>query len=150
MAKPTKRVYLDVCALCRPFDDQNQMRIRLETEAVQFILSYVRSGELVLVISPAHNIEVRAIDDSVEREHLLSMLAEIGCHVDMPLPQVRKRAQALVEQGLGPADAAHLAFAEAAEACFVTCDDRLVRQCRRVGSAVWCGDPVAFCSEVKL
>ena len=26
-----KRIYLDVCALCRPFDDQHQVRIRLET-----------------------------------------------------------------------------------------------------------------------
>ena len=29
---PARHVYLDVCALCRPFDDQNQMCIRLETD----------------------------------------------------------------------------------------------------------------------
>ena len=28
-----KRIYLDVCMLCRPFDDQDQMRIRLENES---------------------------------------------------------------------------------------------------------------------
>jgi hypothetical protein len=28
MPEYPKRVYLDVCALCRPFDDQAQMRIR--------------------------------------------------------------------------------------------------------------------------
>jgi len=27
-------VYLDVCALCRSFDDQSFLRVRLETEAV--------------------------------------------------------------------------------------------------------------------
>ncbi len=26
-----RRVYMDVCALCRPFDDQDQMRIHLLT-----------------------------------------------------------------------------------------------------------------------
>jgi len=30
-------VYLDVCALSRPFDDQAFLRIRLETEAVNLI-----------------------------------------------------------------------------------------------------------------
>ena len=37
-------VYLDVCALIRPFDDQSFLRIRLETEAVNLILSRVHKG----------------------------------------------------------------------------------------------------------
>ena len=32
-------VYLDVCCLNRPFDDQTQDRIRLESEAVLLILT---------------------------------------------------------------------------------------------------------------
>lgn len=31
------RIYLDVCCLQRPFDDQRQTRIRLEAEAVKLI-----------------------------------------------------------------------------------------------------------------
>lgn len=31
-SQAARRVYLDVCALNRPLDDQSQMRIRLETE----------------------------------------------------------------------------------------------------------------------
>ena len=150
MPESIKRVYLDVCALCRPFDDQAQMRVRLETEAVQFILSHVRSSDLALVVSHVHDIEIAAIEDPVEREHLLSMLGEIGYRVSFDLRQVRHRAEELTQGGLGPADAAHLAFAEAAAASFVTCDDRLIRQCRRVRSNVWCGTPEAFCSEEGL
>jgi hypothetical protein len=37
-------VYLDVYALSRPFDDQSFLRIRLETEAVNLILSRVHKG----------------------------------------------------------------------------------------------------------
>lgn len=150
MPEFTKRVYLDVCALCRPFDDQTQMRIRLETEAVQLILSYVHSGDLVLVISSVHDIEINAIDNLVEREHLLLTLRAIGHRVTVDLQKSRQRAEALTEQGLGPADAAHLAFAEAAEASFITCDDRLVRQCGRVQPDIWYGTPVAFCDEENL
>jgi predicted nucleic acid-binding protein len=150
MPEPPKRVYLDVCALCRPFDDQTQMRIRLETEAVQLILSYVRSGELLLIVSPAHDIEISAMDDAVERERLLSTLNEIGHRAVFDMHRVRRRAEEWTEQGLGPAGAAHLAFAEAAQASFVTCDDRLLRQCRRIQTTLWYGTPIAFCAEEYL
>ncbi len=39
------KVYLDVCCLNRPFDDQRQSRIRLESEAVLLILARCKSGE---------------------------------------------------------------------------------------------------------
>jgi len=95
-------------------------------------------------------IEIGAIDDPVEQEHLLSVLQEVGRRVAFDLPQVRRRAETLAVEAFGPADAAHLAFAEAAQASFVTCDDRLIRQCHRMQASVWCGDPVAFCVEEDL
>ena len=33
------RIYLDVCCLNRPFDDQSQPRIRLESETILIILA---------------------------------------------------------------------------------------------------------------
>jgi hypothetical protein len=150
MRAPNVKVYLDVCTLCRPFDDQSQIRIRLETEAVQLILSHIRLGFLTLITSPVHRIEVGAIPDFKEREYLLALMKEIGGEVASDQARVRARAEALVAEDLGPADAAHLAFAEAAGADFVTTDDRLIRQCKRVGAAVWCGNPVAFCEKEDL
>jgi len=38
------RVYLDVCCLNRPFDDQSQERIRVESDAVELILRPVQKG----------------------------------------------------------------------------------------------------------
>jgi len=145
-----RRVYLDVCALCRPFDDQNQMRIRLETDAVLLILSHVRSRALTLIVSPAHDVEIAAIEDPAEREHLQRLLREIGTVAVFDLAQARQRAELWVQQGLGPADAAHLALAEQAGSDFVTCDDRLLRQCRRIRSDTWCGTPVAYCEKEDL
>ena len=47
------RIYLDMCCLKRPFDDQSQPRIRLETEAVLSLLAaesatieFIRSAAL--------------------------------------------------------------------------------------------------------
>jgi hypothetical protein len=41
---PILRLYLDVCCLNRPFDDQRQDRIRLEAEAVLLIMGRCEAG----------------------------------------------------------------------------------------------------------
>ena len=43
------RVYLDDCALNRPFDSQEYLRIRLETEAKLAIQQGIRDGKFELV-----------------------------------------------------------------------------------------------------
>ena len=145
-----RRVYLDVCALNRPLDDQNQMRIRLEADAVQLILSYVRSQDLVLIISPAHRVEIAANPDPARRQHMESLIAEIGADADLDLEPARRRAVSLLNRGLKPADAAHAALAEEAGCDFVTVDDRLLRQLQRTAMTVWCGNPVAYCEKEGL
>ena len=45
------RLYLDNCCLNRSFDDQSQLRIRLETEATLAVQSLIRSRKLDLVWS---------------------------------------------------------------------------------------------------
>jgi hypothetical protein len=50
-------VYLDNSALNRPFDDQTQPRIWLETLAVSLILQMTETGEIELIKSPIHFLE---------------------------------------------------------------------------------------------
>ena len=45
------KVYLDNCCYNRPFDDQNQMRIYLETQAKLYIQKLIRDGALCLAFS---------------------------------------------------------------------------------------------------
>jgi len=53
-----KRLYLDVCTLCRPYDDQNLMRIRLETDAFFLILQAIQNNIYEMITSPVHEAEV--------------------------------------------------------------------------------------------
>jgi len=39
------KIYLDACCLNRPFDDQSQARIRVESEIIIFILSRIYEKE---------------------------------------------------------------------------------------------------------
>ena len=47
-------IYMDICALERPYDDQKYYRINLETTAVSLIISFVRRREYTLYYSPVH------------------------------------------------------------------------------------------------
>ncbi len=145
-----RMAYLDVCALNRPLDDQSQMRIRLEADAVSLILSLVRSQSLVLAVSPVHHAEVAANPDPSRRSHVQLLLQELGHTIEFDRDAARQRAEKLVSLGMGIADAAHVALAEQVGCDFVTCDDRLLRQCRRIGIKVWCGTPAAYCDKEDL
>jgi predicted nucleic acid-binding protein len=143
-------VYLDVCALSRPFDDQAFLRIRLETEAVNLIMSKVLEGYLTLAVSPVHFVEINAIPDTLERLELLSIVERYGVLLDVDKAMARKRADELAVWGFDPADAAHVAFAEAGNAKFITCDDKLLKKCAKYAINIWYGSPVLFCTEEDL
>ena len=64
--------------------------------------------------------------------------------------QARQKAGELHQTGIGPADAAHAAYAELTGCDFVTVDDRLLRQLRRSKLRVWSGTPMAYCDKENL
>ena len=150
MKKSKKPIYLDVCVLSRPFDDQSFLRIRLETEAVNLILSKIRNEEYELVVSPIHWEEIEAISDIFERIELQERLKSLGKSISTDLASARKRAEELCGLNFGLADAAHIAFAEQCGAEFISCDDSLVKRCSRHNIKIWCGNPVAFCEKEEL
>jgi hypothetical protein len=45
------RIYLDNCCFNRPYDDQSQIRIRIESEAKLFIQAKILAGEIELAWS---------------------------------------------------------------------------------------------------
>jgi predicted nucleic acid-binding protein len=126
-----KALYLDVCALCRPFDDQNQLRIRLETDAVFLILRRIEMGLYRAVISPVHYSETNAIRETSERLEMESLLGRLDNACEFDLSKARDRAEGLSDIGFGIADAAHIAFAEQSAEIFITCDDKLRKRCEQ-------------------
>ncbi len=126
------RVYMDVSCLNRPFDDQRQDRIHLESEAVALIFQRSDGGEWAHVSSRMAEIEIEAMVDDERRRRVLALLPEPRNRVALTAGVVRRAAN-LIELGFKPADATHLAAAEAARAdVMLTCDDRLLRRARRV------------------
>lgn len=108
MNKP--KLYLDVCILCRPFDDQNRMRIRLETDGFYLIMQAIQDEDYQLLYSKVHEMEIAAIKDIVERTELMETIHQNGKKCGGDLQAIRDRADELVGKGMGVADAAHVAF----------------------------------------
>ena len=57
------RIYLDVCCLNRPFDDQGQDRVRMETEAVKTVLLNIGIGHWTGVRSEVMDFEIGQMPD---------------------------------------------------------------------------------------
>lgn len=149
--KQIHTLYLDVCTLCRPYDDQGQVRIRLETDAVFLILEAVRQERYLLAASPVHRQEIGAAEDPQERADIEEILAAFGVEAKLrDAAAGRQAAEELCERGLGVADAAHLVFAEAAADCLVSCDDRFVKRARKARPDFPVMGPVEFCEKEGL
>ena len=130
------RIYLDMCSLKRPFDDQQQLRVREEATAVAAIINRAEAGEIALVRSPAHLVE----NDANPREdrRVAAALWIDGAAVEVSLDSgVETRAQRLAALAFSPLDALHLALAErAGSRWFVTCDDKILKLAANLGDAL--------------
>jgi hypothetical protein len=147
-----KAIYLDVCALGRPYDDQDFMRIKIESTAVQLIILCIKAGRFKLYYSPVHMREIGGNPDEIVRVDLMTLLYSIG---ENAKPSIRsdileKRGRSLIAAGIGAGDAFHIAHAEQLRAAFITCDDRLLKKYHSLGNEVWCGNPVEFCEKEGL
>lgn len=120
------RIYLDVCCLNRPFDDQAQDRIHLEAEAILAVLNYSRMSGWSVIGSEAIDFEIGRMPDHDKRlkVRILSTLHDVYVKVDSG---VERRAMELKQVGLKALDALHVSCAERAKAeIFLTTDDQLL------------------------
>jgi hypothetical protein len=123
-------LYLDNSVLNRPFDDQRQPRVWLETLCFMLILQMVEAGEAELIRSPFQVLE-NTENPAPERRLWVDACLKLATRSVRVTAEMQNRANALVKAGLKPLDAAHVAAAENAAAdFFVTCDDRLIRNYR--------------------
>ncbi len=144
------KLYLDVCTLCRPFDDQHRMRIRLETDSYFLIMQAIRNKTYKLLYSKVHEKEIAAINNMLERTEIIETIYQNGSQCSGDFQIIRKRADKLVNNGLGIADAAHVAFAEVNADYFISCDDRLIKRSKREKVDIMMMTPVEFCVQENL
>ncbi|KKD37897.1 MAG: PIN domain-containing protein [Limnoraphis robusta] len=141
------KLYLDTSVYNRPFDDQTQPKIFLESQAVVIILQMVEAKIIDLVSSSVLDYENSRNPYFIKQEAMTFYLqmAKSKQTVD---EAIRQRAEQLEHNGLKAIDALHVACAEAANSdYFITCDKRLINQCS--GLVLKVVNPVDFVLEIN-
>lgn len=122
------RIYLDNCTFNRPFDDQSQIRVRLEAEAKLFIQDQIKNDEVKLVWSYILDFENEQ-NPFAERRSAILKWRELSSIDVQENPALLEMARKLNSLGVKPKDALHISSAiEAKAACFLTTDDILLKK----------------------
>lgn len=141
-------IYLDICCFNRPFDNQADLIVRLQTEAKLHVQDMIREGSLSLIWSAIMDVENSANPD-VNRKVAIADWRQLGI-VDVTVNEcVEEVAETLAKIGVKPMDALHVACAiEAHAAYFLTTDNALLRKMVKHDS-IRVVDPVDFIRGLK-
>ncbi|MFZ1492823.1 MAG: PIN domain-containing protein [Candidatus Competibacter denitrificans] len=123
-----KRIYLDNCAFNRPFDDQRQIRIRLESEAKLYIQEKIRQQKIELVWSYILDFENEQ-NPFIERKRAIEKWKNFAALDVEESHNLLMMASALIKEGIRPKDALHVASAlEGKASYFLTTDDKIIKK----------------------
>ncbi len=124
------KIYLDNCCYNRPYDDQSQIRISLETQAKLYIQNLVKDKQIELVTSYILEYE-NGKNKFGKRKQVIAEFMEtnesyyVGIERDS---DVAKIAEPIMQTGVKEKDAFHVACAILAKCdYFITTDDRLLK-----------------------
>ena len=120
------RLYLDNCCFNRPFDNQEQLKIKMETEAKLYIQGAILSGKYELVWSYILEFENNQ-NPYQERRNAIYDWKEYACVFCIENDSIIKFAETLFDKGIKVKDALHIACAVDANAdFFITTDKKLI------------------------
>jgi len=123
---PKIKVYLDNCAYNRPFDDQSDICIRLESEAKLFIQEQIKENRIDLVWSSVNSYENNDNPSPEKRERILvwKSIATQQCSLN---ETILNKALELQSLNLRAKDALHIAAAIYSRCdCFITTDKKII------------------------
>lgn len=141
------KIYLDNSCFNRPFDDQKQLRIKLETEAKLNIQERIIQKEIELTWSYILDFENEA--NPFEQRKLAIKGWKNYALVDTDeTREIIEKAERFHQLGIKSKDSIHLACAISLRCeYFLTTDDELIKKASSV-KEIKVTDPISFIKEV--
>ncbi|MBR6295110.1 MAG: type II toxin-antitoxin system VapC family toxin [Treponema sp.] len=142
-------LYLDNCCYNRPFDDQTQDRIHIESEAILAVLKACENGMITILSSPIVRMEIDKFSNADKREKVLALYSL--ANPDIPFTEkIKKRAEEIrTKSSIRVMDSLHVATAEAGKAdAMLTTDDKLIKACSKLVLDVKVVNPITFLLEM--
>lgn len=142
-------IYLDNCCYNRPFDDQTQERIHLESEAILTILQRGQTGVYKIVGSNILELEMERMQDAIKKQRVKELYKVANIHVCYT-EEIKRRSQEIMKiSKIHTFDSLHIAIAEKAKAdVMLTTDDKLEKMAERLDLKVRVMNPLKFAWEV--
>ena len=120
------RVYLDNCCFNRPYDDQTQLRIELETKAKLYIQQQIIEKKIILITSVVLDFENNDNPYQIRKLVIKDFLKHAREYINKS-EEVVNIAREISKKGIKAKDASHLACAIYAKCdYFITTDDKLL------------------------
>lgn len=144
------KIYLDMNIYNRPFDDQTQVRIRLETIAIFSVLQRIKEGEFSLLWSFMIDYE-NSLNPYNEVRQEIEVASSLANEKIVPDDFIVAKARQFEAIGIRPRDAIHLACALKGEAeFFLTCDNKLIKKASELGISLKIMNPLKFIEDLEV
>ena len=122
------RIYFDNCCYNRPFDDQSQIKVWLETDAKLYIQKLVKDRTLELAWSFVLDYE-NSFNPYAERRERIQAWRHLAVHHCGYSVSMAEKTRSLMQLGLKQADASHIACAILSQVdYFITTDKRVLNK----------------------
>ncbi|MBA4321164.1 MAG: twitching motility protein PilT, partial [Flavobacterium sp.] len=122
------KLYFDMNIYNRIFDDQNQLRIRFETMAVDVIFEIIEKKQHSLIWSFMLEDENKG-NPYINRRNYINILSDLCAEIVEPNLQIKELAKNIMNETNAKAkDSLHIACAIYSKCeCLLTCDDKLIK-----------------------
>ena len=122
------RIYLDQCTFNRPFDDQRNIKIQLETSAKLYIQEQIKQGKYDLVWSYMSDFE-NSINPYIENKKSIQIWETIAKYRCKSSDTILALGSKVEQKGVRINDALHIACAiESQCKYFITTDMDLIKK----------------------
>lgn len=148
MSEKGLKVYLDNCCYNRPFDDQSQLIINLESMAKLYIQSQVLLGRFKLVWSDILEYE-NSKNPFEERTKRIAKWKNVAAMNIQSTPDVIDEARTIMQLGVKTKDSLHIASAITGQASyFITTDKGILKKANSI-SELRIVNPIDFVKEME-
>lgn len=140
------RIYLDNCCFNRPFDDQTQLTIYLESQAKLYIQYQIINKEYELVWSYILEYENKQNPYEIRRNAIIEW-KNIAGEIVVENESILEFAESLLSKGIKAKDALHIASAVCSNCdYFITTDKKLLNT---VIKEIKTCNPIDFIREME-
>lgn len=144
------RIYLDNCCFNRPFDDQSQLIVYLETQAVIAIQEKIRVNELYLIWSYINSYENSQNPSNYVKNEIARWVKYATNPIIQQSPELLIESKKYIQRGLTLYDALHFACSVIGKCDYFLSTDKKMLKKLRDNRTVKAINPIEFAEEMGL